>query len=184
MSRLVILTIGITHSGKTTFAKELEQKLQDALVIDQDNHAEFINKHYRSLLPQQGPNLIKSAVTQTIVDYAIHQTSLNLILCNANRNRRDRMNLLSKFHNDGFVSILVYFDLEHAVIHERVANSNKSTAIFRSAATFEEVLLRQQAESDAGHAPQEDEAHYLLTIRAPQDVQSVIQQIVAISRIE
>lgn len=182
MSRLVIITVGITHSGKTTFARELEQQLQDALVIDQDNHAEFINMHYRSLLPQQGPNRIKFAVTQTIVDYAIHQTSLNLILCNANRNRRDRMKLLSMFHNEGFTSILVHFDLANDLVRERVANSSRSTAIFRSAASFEEVFLRQQAESDADYGPQEDEANYLFSIKEPLDVKSVIQRILAISR--
>ena len=51
MRRLVIMTVGKTHSGKTTFAKELESVLQQAVVIDQDNHAEFINSHYKKLRP-------------------------------------------------------------------------------------------------------------------------------------
>ncbi|RJE86281.1 ATP-binding protein [Paenibacillus sp. 1011MAR3C5] len=186
MSRLVIITVGKTHSGKTTFAKALEQQLQDALVIDQDNHAEFINTYYQSLLPKQGPNRIKFAMTQTIVEYAIHQTGLHLILCNSNRNRKDRLKLLSKFHNEEFISILVHFDLADDIIQARVANSTRSTAIFRSASSFEEVLLRQQAESvnDADHTPQADEANYLFVVKEPYDVQSVIQRIVAISRKE
>ena len=46
-----------THSGKTTFAKELESVLQQAIVIDQDNHAEFINSHYKKLLLRMGLTL-------------------------------------------------------------------------------------------------------------------------------
>ncbi|MFF2889318.1 ATP-binding protein [Paenibacillus sp. NPDC057967] len=186
MSRLVILTVGKTHSGKTTFAIALEQQLQDALVIDQDNHAEFINTYYRTLLPAHGPNRIKFALTQTIVEYAIHQTGLHLILCNSNRNCKDRLKLLSKFHNEGFIRILVHFDLAGDIIQARVANSTRSTAIFRSASTFEEVFHRQQAESlnDADYAPQEDEAEYIFVIKDSNDVQSVIQRIAAISRNE
>ncbi len=43
MKRLVIMTVGKTHSRKTTFARLLEQELGNSFVMDQDNHAEFIN---------------------------------------------------------------------------------------------------------------------------------------------
>ena len=69
------MTVGKTHSGKTTFAKALEQQLHNSLVIDQDNHAEFINIYYKTLQPKEGPNTIKYAITQTIVDYAVNQTN-------------------------------------------------------------------------------------------------------------
>lgn len=85
MKRLVIITVDKTHSGKTTFAKALEQQVNNSLVIDQDNHAEFINTNYKTLLPKQGPNTIKYAITQTIVDHAVNQTDFHLILCNSNR---------------------------------------------------------------------------------------------------
>ncbi len=59
MNRFVIITVGKTHSGKTTFAKKLEKQLCNSIVIDQDNHAEFINTFYKKLLPKHGPNTIK-----------------------------------------------------------------------------------------------------------------------------
>jgi len=183
MNRLVIITVGKTHSGKTTFAKDLEQQLGNSIVIDQDNHAEFINTFYKSLLPSQGPNTIKYAVTQTIVDYAVNQTSFHLILCNSNRSRNDRLELLRHFRDKGFISILVHFDIPDYVLQARVANSKRSTTIFRSAATFEEVLNRQMAESHKSEliAPIEGEADYLFTINNNDDVQSVIRKIVDIS---
>ena len=46
------------------------------------------------------------------------------------------------------------------VLQARVANSQRSKTIFRSASSFEEVLIRQQAESQKGDvtAPIEGEA--------------------------
>lgn len=39
MKRLAILTVGKTHSGKTTFARELEQCLPESVIIDRDDLA-------------------------------------------------------------------------------------------------------------------------------------------------
>jgi predicted ABC-type ATPase len=179
MKRLVIITVGKTHSGKTTFAKSLEQQLPNSLVIDQDNHAEFINTYYKALLPKQGPNAIKYAITQTIVNYAVNQTDTHLILCNSNLSRKGRLDLLAHFHNQGFVSVLVHFDIPDHILQTRVADSQRSKAIFRSASSFEEVLIRQQAESHkAGIVdPIEGEADHLFVIKNSDDVQSVIQTI-------
>ncbi|MZQ85848.1 AAA family ATPase [Paenibacillus sp. 5J-6] len=179
MKRLVIITVGKTHSGKTTFAKALEQQLPGSLVIDQDNHAEFINTYYKTLLPKQGPNAIKYAITQTIVNYAVNQTDAHLILCNSNRSRKGRLDMLTHFHNQGFVSVLIHFDIPDQILQARVVESQRSKAIFRSASTFEEVLIRQQAESHkAGIAdPTEGEADHLFVIKNSEDVQSVMQSI-------
>ena len=130
MNRLVVMTIGKTHSGKTTFAKELESVLQQAIVIDQDNHAEFINSHYQKLRPMEGANTLKSSITNTIVDYAIEQSNMHIILSNSNLNKIGRSNILQNFHNKGFESVLVYFDLSNDLLKERVKQSQRSRAIF------------------------------------------------------
>jgi hypothetical protein len=88
---------------KLRFAKELEQHLHNSLMIDQDNHAEFINTYYKTLMPEQGPYTFKYIVTQTIVNYAVNHTDFHLILCNSNRHRKNRLDFLEKFHNQGFI---------------------------------------------------------------------------------
>ncbi|WP_221568585.1 AAA family ATPase [Alkalihalobacillus sp. TS-13] len=183
MKRLVIITVGKTHSGKTTFAKALEHQLYNSLVIDQDNHAEFINTHYKTLLPKEGPNTIKYALTQTIVDYAVNQTNYHLILCNSNRARNARLELLEHFHDRGFISILVNFDIPYHVLQARIAKSQRSTTIFRSASTFGEVLTRQQAESYKANirVPIEGEADHLFTIKSSEEVQFVTRRIIDIA---
>ncbi|MGF3103560.1 ATP-binding protein [Rossellomorea sp. DUT-2] len=183
MSRLVIVTVGKTHSGKSTFARSLEEQLPNSVVIDQDNHAEFINTFYRDLLPMEGPNTLKYAVSRTIVDYAMNETSLHLILCNSNLSRSGRLKLLEHFNQKGLTTILVHLDIPERVLQARVANSERSTGIFRSATTFEEVLKRQQTDGyfkDVA-SPGEGEADYLYVIRHSDDLESVIGKIINVS---
>lgn len=174
------MTVGKTHSGKTTFAKELEQQLGNSVVIDQDNHAEFVNTYYRSLRPLEGPNTIKYAITNTIVDYAVRQTDFHLVLSNSNRNTKGRLELIRYFHDKGFESVLVHFDLPDYILQERICTSQRSKSIFRTASNFIEVLNRQTQESQQSNIsdPQEGEANYLFVIKDTNEVQSVIQSIV------
>ncbi|GIP00581.1 hypothetical protein J14TS5_56660 [Paenibacillus lautus] len=54
---------------------------------DQDNHAEFINSHYKKLLPIEGPNTLKFSITNAIVEYAALQSNFHIILSNSNLNK-------------------------------------------------------------------------------------------------
>ncbi|WP_226537449.1 AAA family ATPase [Fictibacillus halophilus] len=184
MNRLVIMTVGKTHSGKTTFAKALEKELHNSVVIDQDNHAEFLHDYYQTLLPKQGPNVIKYAITRTIVDYTVNETNCHIIRCNSNRNRKSRLNQLAYYHEKGFTSILVTFEIPTHVLEERIAKNNRSKNVLRVASTFEEVLTRQENETNKGDVlvPIEGEADYLFVIKKPDDIQSVIGKIVNLSQ--
>ncbi|WP_103577522.1 ATP-binding protein, partial [Bacillus thuringiensis] len=168
MKRLVIITVGKTHSGKTTFAKELEKELPNSFIMDQDNQAEFINTHYEKLQPTEGSNILKHGLSKFIVDYAKEHTNLHLIICNSNRSKSGRFYLLNElFPQNEYVRILVHFDIPDDVLYERVARSTRSTNIFRGGySSFKEVLDRQQTESlhDDVVDPVENEADYLFVI--------------------
>ncbi|MGE7601548.1 ATP-binding protein [Peribacillus sp. NPDC097675] len=185
MKRVVIITVGKTHSGKTTFARALEKKLNNAFVMDQDNQAEFINTYYKNLLPKQGPNTLKHSLSKLIVDYAKRNTDLNFIICNSNRSRKGRLYLLGElFTTDEYVRILVHFDIPDDVLQERVTQSRRRTNIFRGPySNYEDVLVRQQAESFKEDVidPIEGEADYLFVIKDNEDVNSVIQKIIHIA---
>lgn len=180
MNRFVIMTVGKTHSGKTTFAKSLEKQLSNSVVIDQDHQAQFLNTFYPALLPKQGPNKIKYALTQTIVDYAVRETNHHLIVCNSNLNRQDRIKWLEYYRCKGFTRVLVHFDLPDDVLEERVGKSKRSKNIFRVPISYQELLARQQELMSEGSAnfPREDEADHLLVIQNPDEVESVIGKII------
>lgn len=121
MKRLVIMTVGKTHSGKTTFAHALEKQLSNSFVIDQDNHAQFLNTYYKKLQRDEGPNILKHALSKLMVDYAKEHTDFHFIICNSNRSLKGRMYLLEDlFPAEDFVRILVHFDISHDVLHSRV----------------------------------------------------------------
>jgi len=171
------MTIGKTHSGKTTFAKELEKKLVHSVMVDQDTHAEFLQAHYARLLPKDGPNLIKYTLTRTIVDYAVNETNRHIILSNSNLKMNSRRALLEEFYSKGFTSILVHFDIADSILQERVAASRRSTEILRTAVSFQEVLEGQQIEAVA---PSESEADVLITIKQADETPAAIRQIVGL----
>lgn len=185
MKRLVIITIGKTHSGKSTFAKQLEKKLNNSFVMDQDNHAEFINSYYKNLQPNSGPNTLKHSISKLIIDYAKKYTDFHIIVSSANRTKSGRKYLLEDVYPENeFIRILVHFDIPDEILHDRVANSQRGTNIFRGPySNFEEVLLRQQSESrleDVAN-PVEGEADYLFEIKDNKEVGLVIKQIVNLS---
>ena len=181
MKRLLILMVGKTHSGKSSFAKALAKQLSNSLVIDQDNHAEFINTHYRALLPERGPNTLK--YSETIVDYAINQTNFHLILCNGNRAQKPRIELLETFQAKGFTNILVNFEIPNEILAARVAKTKRSRNIFRHASSFEEVLARQQEDENKREfaAPSVNEAHHYFYIKSDSASVDVIREIIRIT---
>ncbi|SOC39813.1 AAA family ATPase [Ureibacillus acetophenoni] len=186
MKRLVIVTVGKTHSGKTTFARELEQKLENSFVMDQDNHAEFINTYYKIMQPKKGPNTLKHAISRLIVEYAKDNTNLHLIISNSNRSKKGRSYLLNElFPKSEYTRILVHFDIPDEVLQARVENSKRSTNIFRGPYTsFVEVLKRQQIESSNEDVldPAPGEADYLFVIQNNREVNSVIEKIIKIAQ--
>ncbi|MDN7243907.1 AAA family ATPase [Planococcus shenhongbingii] len=184
MKRLLIMTIGKTHSGKSTFAKALEKRMPNSIVVDQDNHAEILQTYYPALVPQEGPNTIKYALTQTIVDYAVNETNCHVILCNSNRNHKGRMNILDYYHEKEFTSILVNFDILAHVLEERIRKSRRSTTILRTTSSFEEVLTQQQNETfkDNLVVPSKSEADYLFVIKNANEVESIISKIIEIAQ--
>ncbi|MCD5322182.1 MULTISPECIES: AAA family ATPase [Pontibacillus] len=185
MKRLAILTVGKTHSGKSTFARALERELDHSFVMDQDNHAEFINAYYQKLQPEDGPNTLKHSISKLIVNYAKEHTNLHIIASSANRTKAGRQELLKNIYPpDEFVRIVVHFDLQDDLLRARVKRSERKTTIFRGDySNFDEILERQQAESsyEGVTDPKEGEADHLFVIQDPDEVEGVMESIVELS---
>lgn len=180
----MIITVGKTHSGKSTFARDLERQLDNSFVMDQDNHAEFINTYYKNLQPKSGPNTLKHSISKLIIDYAKSNTECHIIVSNSNRTKKGRQYLLEEIYpKSEFVRVLVHFDIPDEVLQKRVINSQRSTTIFRFASNFKEVLLRQQADSKLKNVidPTKEEADHLFVIKDNKEVDCVIKDIIHIS---
>ncbi|WP_225321656.1 ATP-binding protein [Psychrobacillus sp. AK 1817] len=181
-NRIVIMTVGKTHSGKTTFAKLLEKHLANSVIIDQDNHAEFLATHYINLLPKTASNKLKYGLTQMIVDYVVKESDCHLILCNSNRNINGRTRFLEYYKSSGFKTVVVYFDIPEEILKDRVTASERSTSILRTASNFDEVLIRQNLAEVV--EPTKEEADYLFVIKKQQDVQIIVGEIVKLAQLK
>ncbi|ATP39516.1 CRISPR-associated protein Cas2 [Solibacillus sp. R5-41] len=177
MKRIAILTIGKTHSGKSTFAKLLEANLPNSVILDQDNHAAFINSYYQKLLPTSGPNILKFGLSTYILNYAIQQTNLHIILCNSNSEKIDRVELLnSYFPKTQFIRVLIYFNVNDEILLKRVKKSTRETNIFRDTSfSFEQLLDRQY---NAINPPSNDEAELIFTVDENTDQLKLITNII------
>lgn len=175
MNRLAIITVGKTHSGKSTFAEHLEKSLTNSIVVDQDKHAEILLTYYPALIPQKGPNEIKFALTRTIVDYAVNQTDCHLILCNSNRNAENRAALLRYYREKGFTTVVVSFDIPDEILKERIKSSQRDVSILRTVSSFEEVLAQQK--EDCLVAGNEKAADYVFVIRKERDMERIASSI-------
>ncbi|MGR9050509.1 AAA family ATPase [Halobacillus faecis] len=174
MNRFVVMTVGMTHSGKSTFARLLEEKVKNTVVVDQDDHAAFLNTHYSKLVPDDGPNSIKHRMTKMIVDHAIVETDLHLILCNSNRNAKARKALLEDFKRKDLSTILVFTDVPDSMLETRVRETKRDPSVLRTVSSFDEVLRRQQEESSQIQAPSAEEADHFFTIKNEGEVSGVL----------
>lgn len=173
MQRLLILTVGKTHTGKSIFARTLAEQLPNSLIIDQDHHAAFLNTHYPELVPKRGTNDVKHALTQFISSIATERTDAHLIVCNANLSRGNRLRLLNEqYPPTVFHRIIVFFDVSDTTVLTRIKHSDRSSVVIRGEITYEALIQKQAVEP-----PEADEADQLHVIQEPNDVASVIQQI-------
>ena len=181
--RFAVLTVGKTHSGKTTFARELAGQLEPCVIIDQDIHAAFLNTHYRMLSPEHEPYTLKYAVTNIILERAL-ETNLHVILCNANRSRKARLKLLRKLSASERTCVLVHFAIPDELLQERVAQTTRSTRILRTSANFQDVLTRQKLESTQPDftPPAKTEAEHYFELKHSTDSSKIIETILRLAQ--
>jgi len=170
--RTVLLTIGPTHAGKTTFAKKLAYRLPSSLIIDQDLQARFLLEHYPDLVPTEGPNYIKHDLTGWLIEKAITSSFETIILCNANTTRTGRKQLLNQFPRSTFRSILVWFDLPEAILSNRLTYSNRDGREIRGNSSYRDIYQRQRIES-----PVSSEADKIVRLRSTEDVETFLEHV-------
>lgn len=170
--RTVLLTIGPTHAGKTTFARQLAQRLPASLVIDQDLQARFLLEQYPELIPTEGPNHVKHDLTGWLIKQAVASSLETIILCNANALRTGRQQLLDQFPRSTFRSILVWFDLPETTITDRLTHSTRDGREIRGNASYHDIYRRQRIEPPAPR-----EADQIVHLRSTEDVEAFLEHI-------
>jgi shikimate kinase len=166
----VVMTVGKTHAGKTTFGWELKKRLKNCCVIDSDEIAIFLRKQFPELYDSKNFRQHDSFCTDSplrmmalldVYEYAIH-TNATIILTNVNSTRRFRKKESLLAHKAGRKVIMVYFNRTDHILLDRIRKGNRSKACLHTSKTFEDLLLKRQR--DCFEAPDKKEADIFLEI--------------------
>jgi len=149
--KYVIMCVGYTHSGKTTFARNLEKELKNIVLIDNDDIATFINGKY-PLAVFSPYNMVKRTYKEPNFKFLIFQetfkfclrASLNVIHASGNLGNDSRTFIRNNVKKYNYKLITVYFNLPKELLLERIKNTTKDTKAFRSSKKWSEILPRQE----------------------------------------
>src|SRR3989344_2809743 len=111
--KYVIMCVGRTHTGKTTFAKEVVKKFPNTIQIDSDEIAVFAKEKY--------PLVVESVYNKTRVDFNNLKMvlfkdvysfglniGLNIILSNSNLSKKVRSFVSNRARRHGYEIITIY----------------------------------------------------------------------------
>lgn len=164
------MTVGKTHSGKTTFGKKIAKKLKRVCLLDSDEIAEFLKDKYPGLYDNDfvkdsnelAPGYhLKRMVLLDIYKQAL-KTNLPIISTSANSTKKIRTEARSFAKKSGRKVIMVYFNLPETLLVSRIKESKRSQKCLYHSKNFIDLLVNKQKQRF--EAPNKREADHFLEI--------------------
>ena len=181
--KFAVMTVGKTHSGKSTFAKMLHQQLPSFHIIETDPIAIFLKEYAPGLAEIRGeasgdfskPTL-KFKLFETVVDHTL-EYSQNIILANSNMWAVGRKRVVDTLQNSGYTVIMVYLNPHEDVMFGRIKSAGRSTVQLSSSKDYSELLIKQR---DRMTPPTAEEADHFIEITDQDQIPEIIGAIQSI----
>ena len=150
-NKYIIMCVGYTHSGKTTFARKLVKELTDIVLLDNDDIASFINSQYPTAVFSdynkikrnfKEPNL-KFLLSKDILKFCL-RAGLNIIHASGNLGKDARLVILNNAKKHNYKIITIYFNLPKELILSRIKITKKSKNCFKLSKSWAQVLKKQE----------------------------------------
>lgn len=148
------LTFGPTHSGKTTFGKQLYNSLvqtSKTIHIDNDMIDEFVKDNFNNLrtdtevLKTKTPTSpdLRLLVPQLIADYALKENYNVIITASHSKEviRKVYYEIAKKYDAE---VVLLIFQISESILLERARKSQRRTDLTLNAASFPELIVKQR----------------------------------------
>ena len=183
----VLMTVGKTHSGKTTFGRELAKRLGPCCLLDSDEVADFLKAKYPDLYQadykegsQQptGGYYLKLKIVAEIYKMAL-STDLPIIFTTSNAKQQIRQEISRLAKEAGRSTILVHFNLADDVLLARIHNSQRLGGNQDDIKSFDYFLNNIQ--SRRFEIPTAAEADHYFEINETVSGQQVIEKILTLS---
>lgn len=183
--KFVIMMVGKTHSGKTTFAQKLSRQLPTFIHLEGDPIHVFIlqnlpliwmaEKNWEACdlkKPMLKHKLLNDIFTTTL------ERGFSIILSSSNLHRNIRKLIIDESHERRARVALVYLNIPNETLLERTSASTKPTYFLNQSRDFVGLLKRQQLLWF--EEPWLDEADWYFEIRGEDDVQPTIEKLAAL----
>ena len=180
------MTVGKTHSGKTTFGKKLAQKIKNNILIDNDQIAEFLKENYENLyspdflkdsIKWSSGAYLKQSLVKTIFRFAL-KTNLFIISTGANSTKRLRKSLVTLARKNNRKVIIISFNLSEKVLLSRINKSKRSKKCLCHSKDFRDLLLNKQ--SIKFESANKSESDYYFEINKVANVNEVLDKVLKI----
>ena len=179
----LIMTVGKTHSGKTTFGKQLHKKLSSFSLVETDDIVPFLREHVPEILTYEknrghvlDGTTLRSSIGRLMIETALSY-GISLIIPNGHitkKVRDQKRELAKKYHAK---IIYISFELPKFVIDKRIRNSSRSNDPLNISKNYQEVLSHQE---EIFEKPLRKEADYFFTIKKASDSPIVQKKILAL----
>lgn len=177
------MTVGKTHSGKTTFGKKLAQKIKNHILIDNDQITEFLKDEYSNLYNsdflensnQLSPGFILKKELIAVILKNAFKTNLIVISTGANSTKKLRKNLSDLARKSGRKVIIIYFNLDEKILLDRIDKGGRSKKCLYHSKDFRDLLLNKQALRF--ESASEKEADYFFEIKKVADTKEVFEKV-------
>lgn len=186
MKNIVVLMCGKTHTGKTTFGKELSNIIPKNVLIDNDTSARFLKQNYavinsdsevRSKRTPTDPDL-RLLIPQLIYDYCL-RNSYNVILTASHSRKTIREKQRQIARKNGAIFVIVFMKYSDEAIQSRIAKTLRSTEDVDDIPNFNKELERQNSFFEYPESP---EADYFFTVEKEEDKEVVKNKILELVR--
>lgn len=180
----LIMFIGKTHSGKTTFAKELEKENTNIIILELDPMALFMRENFpklRELDDRDHSGKFKniSLKYQTFLLFVEFAMSFGkpIILSNSNMWVKGRSLIFKLAKKFDYKIIGVYFDFPEEFLLNRIKKSKRTTNVLRISKSFEDLIINQRTRMETPN-PKDFKEFYI--IKSENDLEKVKNKLIKI----
>lgn len=175
------MMIGKTHSGKTTFGDELEDKISESVVIQTDPISTFLQNTFKVNVDPDFEHdgsfkkpALKFKLFSAIFEHILDLGKFTLILSNSNMHQKARTEMITKIRSYEYKVIGVYMNYSEEFLLKRIRETKRDTQYLNLSKSFEEVLTRQR---DIFIEPRKEEFGVLFEITSENQIQEVQKNI-------
>ncbi len=183
-NKVLIMLIGKTHCGKTTFAKELKGQVANLIILEADPIAVFMKEQFPELrgLDDQEHNgnfnnvSLKYRTFLLFLEFAL-SLGRPIILSNSNMWQKGREMVFDLCKKFGYKAIGLYFDFPEELVLSRAEVSDRSLNVLRTSKSFQDLIINQRSRMQP---PESSEFETLFTAKSPEELSKIKEDLIKV----